>query len=1115
MGTYFDKKANILAAVIVGTVLLAGGAILLQQMGSDESKVDDQQRITAEADSTMRQAIALGINDWLKNGLSNQNKIWYSTGALPPNFDESKDSLNAIVNKKVVEYMDRLRQENNDYFIDQKVSVNFNVETPLSDDHESMNAIVTEFKVGLESDESSQIEDISTTYSYPYKAWLMYENLNSWMMTNADGMTQHLEMDAIKKKSCQLVKGTCTCDDDEFSPAIVDSIKLTENDVTDVIDARIETLNNLFTGTGITCDYTVDMMNIQNTEKIRWAQGDVGPNGTNKVILREDNSDQGYIYELQNWVDEQRTRPKGDGCDGLPQASGDNTVPEDCTVRDYLIDDDGNYVEDAFTGSYTEPSTANNEICSSLPGGSANDGGSQAQSMKVGMLAMDKKLAILMTISCEDKSENIETPQGLEPLSAEIRLRFAIAVDCPIPTRGPDMYADEELYGEPPVSCPGGSCFPAGTQITMADGSKKAIEDVRVGEWVLSYNTFSKDYRAGQVIELESPVREGLYTIEFKDGSSIEITNEHPLYTTKANGEKGWASIVPEETYKETKTIDNVLQLELDDSIMREDKSWALIVGITYNEGTVQTYNLKEVSTYDNFFADELLAHNKCCFAAGTPITMGDGSEKAIEDVNIGDFVMTYNEETGKLEPSEVFELQQPVREGLYVVTFENGKILEVTNDHPLYTNNGWAAIEVTAAYAGYALDKILELNVGDKVLQDDMTYSTIVEIVYNEGDVQTYTLKKVAKNKNFFANGFLAHNQKLVGYVGLACDKDCPVCTGCAPADGVTDPDPAVDSDWQCVEVPNLICGKCGLCDTEGECTIPQYAGYPCFDDNGDNLMAGNGGAGDEYNDCYACDGLGFEDSNCVMNPPEITNLIPVLCDGPLPCSTCNGNGATPAAGGCDAPLNERAICNDDSIPEIERVCLECPEGAQGACAEDSDMEGEPCDDCTVCESGVCQGDNEGATSNCETDATPCMSCSDTAGVCIVDQSKSSECNSCQMCGTDGSCVEDPSKNDVSCGTCSVCSGGECIAGKEGQQCASSNGCISECQSGSCTLVNEGASCTRSSNTCNLNQRCTSNGCETTNADQQKFCCGSTACDQGSPCCTYTNKCEPCPSTA
>jgi hypothetical protein len=1111
MGTYFDKKANVLAAVIVGTVLLAGGAILLQQMGSDESKVDDQQRITAEADSTMRQAIALGINEWLKNGLSNQNKVWYSTGALPPDFTESKDSLNAMVNKKVVEYMDRLRQENDNYFIDQKVLVNFDINTPLTDDYNSMSAVVTEFKVGLESDEYSQIEDISTTYSFPYKSWLMYENLNNWMKTNADGMTQKLKTDALMKNSCQLAKGTCSCDDDEFSPAIVDSIKLTEKDVTDVIDARVATLNNLFAGTGITCSYKVDMMNIQNTEKIRWAQGDVGPNGTNVVVVREED----YTYDLQLWVDEERTKPRGDSCDGLPQAIGDGTVNDSCTVREYLQDDDGNYVEDDYSQDYTEPSTDDNEICSSLPGGSEEDGGSQAQSMKVGMLALDKKLAILMTVSCKDQSENIETEQGLEPLAAEIRMRFSIALDCPMPTRGQDMYADEDLYNEPPMSCPGGSCFPAGTFITMADGSKKVIEDVKVGEWVLSYNTFSNDYRAGQVLELESPVREGLYTIVFEDGTSIEVTNEHPFYTTKESGEKGWASIVPEETYKETKTIDNVMNLEVDDSIMREDKSWTLIVGITYDEGTVQTYNLKEVSTYDNFFADELLAHNKCCFAAGTPITMGDGSEKAIEDVQVGDFVMTYNEETGKTESSEVFELQQPIREGLYVVTFENGKILEVTNDHPLFTDNGWAAIEVDAAYAGYALDTILELNVGDKVLQDDMTYSTIVEIVYNLGNVQTYTLKKVAKNKNFFANGFLAHNQKLDGYVGLACDKECPTCTGCAPAPGVSDPDPSVDSDWVCEAVPNLICGKCGLCDEGGECTIPQFAGYPCFDDNGDNLMAGNGGAGDEYNDCYACDGNGPGDENCVMNPPEITDLIPVLCDGGQPCSTCNGNGATPTAGGCDAPLNERAICNDESIAEIERVCLECPEGAQGACSSDSDMEGVPCDDCTVCESGVCQGDNEGATGNCETEATPCMSCGDSAGTCVVDESKDSECGRCQMCGPLGGCIADTSLNGDSCGTCSVCDNGQCVDGKEGETCSSSNGCVKECTSGSCNLINAGASCTRSSNVCGLNQRCTNNGCETTDADKQKFCCGTAACDQGSPCCSYTNKCEPCPSTA
>jgi len=1102
------KRANILAAVIVGAVLLAGGTILLTQLAPNDQKVDDQQRVTAEADSTMRQAIALGINDWMRNGFSDQNKVWYSTGALPPDFDEAKESLDNIVNAKVEEYLDRLRNENEEYYIDNAVQVNFDVTAPLSDDLDQMTANAQEFKVGLQSDEFSQIEDISKPYNYPYQAWLIYSNMEMWMRTNADEMTQRLYSDALLGKPCQLVSGACDCEEAKITDQAKENIKLSESEVTPVIDERIQALSDMFAGTSIKCSYEIEMMTIQNTEKISWAQGDVGPAGTLQVQPREND----YGYTLERWVEEQKTLPKGDQCDGLPQADGNSgNIPDDCTVRDLLVNNAGVPVEDGTVQSYEEPDPDDNEVCPDIPEDQ------QSVTYMVEMLAMDKKLAALLTVSCEDPSTSIETPQGLEPLTGEIRMRLAIALDCPIPTNYKDMYADSSVYGEGNQgTCPGGSCFPAGTMVTMADGTKKAIENVQLGDKVLSYNTYTGETREGTVLELESPVREGLYTIEFDDGTDIEVTNEHPFYTRKADETLGWSSIMPEETYKETKTIDNVMPLEVGDDVLTEAGVWTKIMSIEYNEGTVQTYNLKEVSSYDNFFAGEKLVHNKCCFAAGTPVSMADGTEKAIEDVNVGDFVLTFNEATGQTEPAEVLELQQPVREGLYIVKFDNGKVLKVTNDHPLMTKDGWAAIEVDAALKGYALTQIAPLVIGSEVMQKDGSYAAVTSIGYEAGDVQTYTLKKVDKNRNFFANGFLAHNQKMIGYIGLACNKDCPPCEGCAPAPGVSQPDPNNDNDWICVPTPNLICGPCMLCDANAECTIPQYAGYPCFDSNGDNMMAGNtgSGAGSNYADCWACDGNGA----CVMNPPDIISAIYIPCDGgSTPCATCSGNGATPASGGCEAALDQDTTCNDNSLPEEQRTCMSCLAGQVGACQSDPNKVGESCAPCSTCSAaGVCTEPDPGSTGDCQTEATPCMVCSDTiAGACVADLNLDDECGACEMCSASGGCEADTSKNGQSCGTCKVCSNGQCVAGNEGQSCRSdSSGCSWACQSGQCRVTNVGSSCTRSGNSCGLSQTCSSSGCETVGSDNQMFCCGGTKCSQGSPCCIYTEECEPCPTT-
>jgi hypothetical protein len=151
------------------------------------------------------------------------------------------------------------------------------------------------------------------------------------------------------------------------------------------------------------------------------------------------------------------------------------------------------------------------------------------------------------------------------------------------------------------------SCFPAGTRITMSDGSTKNIEDVKVGEFVASYDTNSGKQVAAEVLELESPVRYHLYTLTFEDGEVLRTTSEHPLYVAG----KGWSSIDPEATYGENQQV--VARLEIGDRILNADDEWVQLVDIAFEripEG-IQTYNLKRILDHNNFYADAFLVHNK------------------------------------------------------------------------------------------------------------------------------------------------------------------------------------------------------------------------------------------------------------------------------------------------------------------------------------------------------------------------------------------------------------------------------------------------------------------------------------------------------------------------
>jgi hypothetical protein len=149
---------------------------------------------------------------------------------------------------------------------------------------------------------------------------------------------------------------------------------------------------------------------------------------------------------------------------------------------------------------------------------------------------------------------------------------------------------------------PSSSCFPAGTKILMEDGEKN-IEDVKVGDNVIG---FDGDVKVSvEVLELESPVRDHMYTLTFEDGSTLELTREHPLYT-----KEGWKSLSPEETVLENSAL-KVKVLDFGDKVLNSEGDYVEIVSIDYAEKEVQTYNLKSVSEYNNFYADGYLAHNK------------------------------------------------------------------------------------------------------------------------------------------------------------------------------------------------------------------------------------------------------------------------------------------------------------------------------------------------------------------------------------------------------------------------------------------------------------------------------------------------------------------------
>ena len=75
------------------------------------------------------------------------------------------------------------------------------------------------------------------------------------------------------------------------------------------------------------------------------------------------------------------------------------------------------------------------------------------------------------------------------------------------------------------------------------------------------------------------------------------------------------------------------------------------------------------------------------CFVAGTPVWMSDGTTKPIEQVKVGDTVLSKNEKTGEIVAKKVTNVS--VRADIWTrkLTFDNSAVLETTDEHPLYVD--------------------------------------------------------------------------------------------------------------------------------------------------------------------------------------------------------------------------------------------------------------------------------------------------------------------------------------------------------------------------------------------------------------------------------------------
>ncbi len=135
------------------------------------------------------------------------------------------------------------------------------------------------------------------------------------------------------------------------------------------------------------------------------------------------------------------------------------------------------------------------------------------------------------------------------------------------------------------------------------------------------------------------------------------------------------------------------------------------------------------------------------CFKAGISI-VGNKKFINIEDINIGDEVLSYNEKLRKVELSKVKKISKRITQEIFELIIGE-EIIWVTREHPFYVKDkGWI--------------KVGNLKKGENIITKDGFKEVIGYKIFLE-PTTVYNIE-VSKNHNYYITNsqILVHNKKI-----------------------------------------------------------------------------------------------------------------------------------------------------------------------------------------------------------------------------------------------------------------------------------------------------------------------------------------------------------------
>jgi hypothetical protein len=353
-------------------------------------------------------------------------------------------------------------------------------------------------------------------------------------------------------------------------------------------------------------------------------------------------------------------------------------------------------------------------------------------------------------------------------------------------------------------------CVIAGTKI-LTDRGEVVIEEIMLSDKVLTYH--HSDGLGFYDVLFIHPASNGKPCVEIKTKckKTLVCTKSHPIACIKnKTSSTVWC------------VADNIEECDYIGVFNNNEITYVEILSINKDYGSFDVYNIA-VNDAHSYISNGILSHNMGvgqagseggaaeregkrfvegpgggweggpvpsggdgdpgpepdpdpteCFIKGTKITVPSDSNilkfKNIEDLNIGDSVLSYNFNTCEIEKDTVYNIMSPIHSDIVEFCFSNGMTSRHTFDHPYWVvNKGWSSFDPDKTIFNYGdnvkdLSQISKIEVGDILIDNTGNHVSLESInELNYCETQTYNIH-VTNNSNYFADTILVHNKTMEG---------------------------------------------------------------------------------------------------------------------------------------------------------------------------------------------------------------------------------------------------------------------------------------------------------------------------------------------------------------